>query len=110
MECLCWIWIPFLNCLYTQTYLLFSLQEWRRRCQIKTNFYSSLTAYYAGINEEENKVYGKAIAWFQLANNHMEECKTNAKNFKDSDNLSMMASGGTYRASAIYAGEVISNK
>ncbi|KAH9596931.1 Tyrosine-protein phosphatase non-receptor type 23 [Schistosoma haematobium] len=85
-------------------------KEWRRRCQIKTNFYSSLTAYYAGINEEENKVYGKAIAWFQLANNHMEECKTNAKNFKDSDNLSMMASGGTYRASAIYAGEVISNK
>ncbi|RTG91431.1 tyrosine-protein phosphatase non-receptor type 23 [Schistosoma bovis] len=84
-------------------------KEWRRRCQIKTNFYSSLTAYYAGINEEENKVYGKAIAWFQLANNHMEECKTNAKNFKDSDNLSMMASGGTYRASAIYAGEVISN-
>ncbi|VDP42167.1 unnamed protein product [Schistosoma mattheei] len=85
-------------------------KEWRRRCQIKTNFYSSLTAYYAGINEEENKVYGKAIAWFQLANNHMEDCKTNAKNFKESDNLSMMASGGTYRASAIYAGEVISNK
>ncbi|VDP39426.1 unnamed protein product [Schistosoma margrebowiei] len=85
-------------------------KEWRRRCQIKTSFYSSLTAYYAGINEEENKVYGKAIAWFQLANNHMEDCKTNAKNFKDSDNLSMTASGGTYRASAIYAGEVISNK
>ncbi|CAH8430165.1 unnamed protein product [Schistosoma rodhaini] len=85
-------------------------KEWRRRCQIKTNFYSSLTAYYAGINEEENKVYGKAIAWFQLANNCMEDCKTNAKNFKDSDNSFMMTSGGTYRASSIYAGELISNK
>ncbi|XP_018645527.1 LOW QUALITY PROTEIN: pcd6 interacting protein-related [Schistosoma mansoni] len=85
-------------------------KEWRRRCQIKTSFYSSLTAYYAGINEEENKVYGKAIAWFKLANNRMEDCKTNAKNFKDSDNSSMMTSGGTYRASATYAGELISNK
>ncbi|KAK4472343.1 hypothetical protein MN116_002667 [Schistosoma mekongi] len=86
-------------------------KEWRRRCQMKTSFYSALMAYYAGINEEENKAYGKAIAWFQLANNHIEDCKTAAKNFKDSDNSSMMiASSGTFRASANFAGEVILNK
>ncbi|CAH8468833.1 unnamed protein product, partial [Schistosoma turkestanicum] len=84
-------------------------KEWRRRCQIKTSFYSSIMAYYAGLNEEENKVYGKAIAWFTLANNHMEDCKTNAKSFKDSDNSSMIVSSGTYRASTTYAGELISN-
>ncbi|KAH8849371.1 Tyrosine-protein phosphatase non-receptor type 23 [Schistosoma japonicum] len=86
-------------------------KDWYRRCQIKTSFYSALVAYYAGINEEENKAYGKAIAWFQLANNHIEDCKTTAKSFKDSDNSSMMiASSGTFRASANFAGEVILNK
>ncbi|CAH8824420.1 unnamed protein product [Trichobilharzia szidati] len=85
-------------------------KEWRRRCQMKTSFYSALMAYYAGINEEENKSYGKAIAWFQLAGKRIEDCESVAKNFKDSENLSMLVSSGSFRASATYAGEIIRKK
>ncbi|VDQ08559.1 unnamed protein product [Trichobilharzia regenti] len=85
-------------------------KEWRRRCQMKTSFYSALMAYYAGINEEENKSFGKAIAWFQLASKRIEDCESVAKNFKDSENLSMLVSSGSFRASATYAGEIIRNK
>nr|CAH8823208.1 unnamed protein product [Trichobilharzia regenti] len=85
-------------------------KEWRRRCQMKTSFYSALMAYYAGINEEENKSFGKAIAWFQLASKRIEDCESVSKNFKDSENLSMLVSSGSFRASATYAGEIIRNK
>ncbi|CAH8462807.1 unnamed protein product [Heterobilharzia americana] len=85
-------------------------KEWRRRCQMKTSFYSALTAYYAGIHEEENKAFGKAIAWFQLAVKRIEDCETMAKNFKDSENPSMFVSSGTFRASATYVGDIIRNK
>ncbi|KAG5453927.1 Tyrosine-protein phosphatase non-receptor type 23 [Clonorchis sinensis] len=58
-------------------------KDWRRRCQVKGVYYGSLAAYYSGQNEENNKMYGRAIAWFQVAVQRIGEAEKLMKDMKD---------------------------
>ena len=52
----------------------FFLQEWKKRMELKIQFYDCITCFYMGKQSEEQQKWGECLAYYTGAFNKLNEC------------------------------------
>ncbi|KAF7233637.1 hypothetical protein EG68_12335 [Paragonimus skrjabini miyazakii] len=85
-------------------------KELRRRCELKSAYYGGLAAYFSGLSEDGNKKYGKAIAWYQLAERRIADADKIAKEIKDTESVFPTNQSVPLRSNVQFVSSVIQNR
>ncbi|XP_062613644.1 tyrosine-protein phosphatase non-receptor type 23-like [Saccostrea cucullata] len=77
-------------------------KEWKRRMELKSQFYECITNFYMGKQSEDQQKWGECLAYYTTAFNKLNECikqgKSEGGDIQESFRFAMDVIGGKYQS------------
>lgn len=77
-------------------------KEWKKRMELKSQFYECITCFYMGKQSEEHQKWGECLAYYTEAFNKLNECikkgKSEDGDIQESFRFAMDVIGGKYQS------------